>query len=47
MEFDGAVHHVMERGNERREIFRSDQNRAMFLEALAGMEEQLAKKPGL
>ncbi|MCC6356844.1 MAG: transposase [Verrucomicrobiae bacterium] len=35
VEFEGAVYHVMARGNERREIFRSDRDRELFLEALA------------
>jgi putative transposase len=35
VEFPGAVYHVMARGNERREIFRDDQDRQRFLETLA------------
>ncbi len=34
VEFAGAVYHVMARGNERREIFRDDEDRRRFLEAL-------------
>ena len=35
VEFPGAVYHVMARGNERREVFRDDQDRTRFLETLA------------
>jgi REP element-mobilizing transposase RayT len=35
VEFPGAVYHVMARGNERREVFRDDQDRKRFLETLA------------
>ena len=35
VEYPGAVHHVTSRGNERRNIFRSDADRRMFLEFLA------------
>ncbi|MSR64594.1 MAG: hypothetical protein EXS18_02305, partial [Verrucomicrobiae bacterium] len=34
VEFEGAVYHVMARGNERQTIFRSAQDRALFLETL-------------
>ena len=34
VEFEGAVYHVMARGNERQPIFRSAQDRALFLETL-------------
>jgi REP element-mobilizing transposase RayT len=34
VEFPGAVYHLMARGNERREIFRDDQDRRRFLETL-------------
>ena len=35
IEFPGAVYHVTSRGNERKAIFRDDQDRKRFLEALA------------
>jgi putative transposase len=35
VEFEGAVYHVMARGNERRAIFRSDSDRELFLQTLA------------
>jgi len=35
VQFPGAVYHVMARGNERREIFRDDEDRKRFLVALA------------
>ena len=34
IEFPGAVYHVTSRGNERREIFRNDQDRKTFLDTL-------------
>lgn len=34
IEFEGALYHVTARGNERRAIFRSDADRALFLETL-------------
>ena len=40
VEFPGAVYHVMARGNERREIFRDDQDRRRFLETLAEAVQQ-------
>jgi len=36
-EFPGAVYHVTSRGNERKEMFRDDQDRKMFLDTLAGV----------
>ena len=35
IEFPGAVYHVTIRGNERKAIFRDDQDRKMFLDILA------------
>ena len=35
IEFPGAVYHVTSRGNERKSIFRNDQDRKMFLDTLA------------
>ncbi len=35
IEYDGAVYHVMSRGNRRDEICRDDKNRELFLETLA------------
>ena len=32
IEFPGAVYHITSRGNERKAIFRDDQDRKMFLE---------------
>ena len=42
VEFAGAVYHVMARGNERRAVFRDDQDRRRFLETLGEMTEQFA-----
>lgn len=35
IEFDGALHHVTSRGNERRAAFRDGTERALFLNTLA------------
>jgi REP element-mobilizing transposase RayT len=35
IEFPGAVYHVTSRGNERKVIFKDDQDRKMFLDTLA------------
>ena len=35
IEFPGAVYHITSRGNERKPIFRDDQDRKMFLDTLA------------
>lgn len=40
VEFAGAVYHVMARGNERRPVFRDDQDRKRFLETISEMVEQ-------
>jgi REP element-mobilizing transposase RayT len=34
IEFPGAVYHITSRGNERKAIFKDDQDRKMFLNAL-------------
>src|SRR5271155_480502 len=43
IEFEGALYHITARGNERREIFRSDADRTLFLATL----EQCVKENGL
>ena len=40
VEFEGAVYHVTARGNERRAIFRDDQDRRQWLDTLAEMGER-------
>ena len=40
IEFPGAVYHVMSRGNNREDIFRSDADRHLFLELLAALAER-------
>lgn len=40
IEFEGAVYHIMARGNERRRIFWSDEDRVLFLKTLGQMTEQ-------
>jgi hypothetical protein len=37
IEFEGAVYHVTARGNERRRVYRSDEDRRLFLETLEQM----------
>ena len=37
IEFPDAAYHVTARGNERRDVFRSDQDRQLFLDTLAEM----------
>ena len=44
VEFDGAVYHVMARGNERREVFRNDSDRLRLLETLAEMVERFGTR---
>jgi len=36
IEFDGGYYHVLSRGNERREIYLDDKDRAMFLLTTSG-----------
>lgn len=40
VEFAGAVYHVMARGNERRDVFRDDEDRRRFLDTLAEAVER-------
>ena len=40
LEFSGAVYHVVVRGNERRAIFRDDEDREQYLERLAHYREK-------
>ena len=40
IEFPGAIYHVMSRGNDRREIFCSDNDRQRFLELLGDLSER-------
>jgi putative transposase len=40
VEFGGAAYHVMARGNERKAVYRDDQDRRRFLETLAEMVER-------
>jgi len=40
VEFEGAVYHVTARGNERRAIFRDDEDRKLFLATVAEMVER-------
>lgn len=40
IEFDGALYHVLSRGNEQRDIFLDDQDRTRFLETVGEMSER-------
>ncbi len=37
IEFDGALYHVLSRGNEQQKIFSDDQDRELFLELIGEM----------
>ena len=41
----GALHHVMIRGIERREIFQDDKDRESFLDRLASVDRELGISP--
>ena len=45
LEYENAVYHVTARGNERREIYRDDQDRLRFLDTLQddGSVEQVGR----
>ncbi|MEJ2696952.1 MAG: transposase [Candidatus Sulfobium sp.] len=40
IEYDGALYHVTSRGNERKRIFRDDEDRAAFLDTLLKVNER-------
>jgi REP element-mobilizing transposase RayT len=40
IEYDGALYHVLSRGNDQQDIFRNDQDRIRFLEAVGEMSER-------
>jgi len=42
IEYEGALYHVLSRGNERRDIFLDDDDRTVFLTGLAEAEERFA-----
>jgi len=42
IEYEGALYHVLSRGNERRDIFWDDDDRTMFLTGLAEAGERFA-----
>jgi putative transposase len=42
IEYEGALYHVLSRGNERRDIFLDDDDRMMFLTGLAEAGERFA-----
>ncbi|MBW1963241.1 MAG: transposase [Deltaproteobacteria bacterium] len=45
IEFEGALYHVLSRGNERRDIFFCDHDRRMFLSTLGEMADRFAIEP--
>ncbi len=40
IEFDGAIYHVLSRGNEQRDIFTDDEDRLLFLELMGEMADR-------
>jgi len=40
IEYEGALYHVLSRGNERKEIFNGNEDRKVFLEALGQMSNR-------
>jgi putative transposase len=40
IEYDGAVYHVTSRGNQRKNIFRDDEDRLLFLDILKKVNEK-------
>lgn len=42
IEYEGAFYHVLSRGNERKDIFRDDKDRGLFIEILGEMSERFS-----
>ncbi len=42
IEFEGALYHILSRGNERKAIFYCDDDRHLFLDTLGKMSERFA-----
>ena len=42
IEYEGALYHLLSRGNERSDIFMSDKDRSSFLDAVGEMSERFA-----
>lgn len=42
IEFEGALYHILSRGNEQRDIFLEDEDRDCFLDVLGEMSERFA-----
>ena len=40
IEYEGGLYHVLSRGNERRDIFRDDDDRLTFLDLIGDMSDQ-------
>ena len=40
IEYDGALYHILSRGNEQKDIFYDDQDRLLFLSAIGEMSER-------
>jgi REP element-mobilizing transposase RayT len=40
IEFEGALYHILSRGNERKDIFYDDQDRLLFLKTIGEMSER-------
>jgi putative transposase len=42
IEYEGALYHLLSRGNERSDIFMADKDRSSFLDAVGEMSERFA-----
>jgi len=42
IEYEGGLYHVLSLGNERKEIFRDDEDRQLFLDTIGDMVERYA-----
>jgi putative transposase len=40
IEFESALHHILSRGNEQKDIFYDDQDRQLFLKTIGEMSER-------
>jgi putative transposase len=40
IEFEGALYHILSRGNEQKDIFYDDQDRQLFLKTIGEMSER-------
>jgi hypothetical protein len=45
IDYEGGLHHVLSRGNERRDIFHDDRDRLTFLDAIGEMADNKGGRP--